>query len=209
MEKLDLTKFYKTYHKATNKPELVTIEPARYISIEGKGDPSAHEFTNCLQALYSTVYTLKFAFKVKQKDFVVAKLEGLWWFDEAKFDVGSMEEAPLKVPRNEWNYRMMIRLPEFVKEEDIQLAKKNVFEKKGISLVSNVEFFQMEEGLSVQMLHLGPFNKEPETLKEMLTFMETKKLGKNGLHHEIYLSDFNKTAPEKLKTILREPVMQE
>lgn len=206
MDKLDLTKKYKTYFTAKTKPELVQIEDAQFISICGKGDPNDKPFADRIEALYSTAYIVKFAYKAKDKDFVVSKLEGLWWFDETKYPSKTIATTPVDVPRSEWEYRLLIRLPDFVTKQDLEKAKETVIAKKDIQLARQVEFYTMSEGKSVQMLHAGPFSTEPETLQQIGTFMETNKLTPNGLHHEIYLSDFRKTEPNKLKTILREPV---
>jgi hypothetical protein len=206
MKKLDLTKVYKAYYTAKNKPEVVQIEEAQFLSITGKGDPSEQSFADRVQALYAVAYTIKFICKAIEKDFVVAKLEGLWSFDEHLYKNITMAEAPLKIPRSEWNYRMLIQLPEYVTNEQITSAIQTVLAKKQIMLAMGVELFKMKEGKVVQMLHIGPFSKESETLEQMLTFIKANNLEKNGLHHEIYLSDFRKTVPDKLKTILREPV---
>lgn len=206
MTKLDLAKQYKAYYTATLKPELVTIETVSFLSIGGKGDPSGQPFASNIEALYATAYGLKFAFKEKDKDFVVAKLEGQWWYDENRFKGNSLTNAPVAVPRSEWEYRLLVRLPGYVTKEAVDKAKETVFAKKSLQLVKDVEFFTMTEGKAVQMLHVGPFDTEPQTLKKIAEFCEVHKLDKNGLHHEIYLSDFRRTAPEKLKTILREPV---
>lgn len=206
MTKLDLTKTYKSYFTAKTKPELVTIEAAHFISIQGKGDPSAPAFANNIAALYATAYVIKFMYKAQDNDFIVSKLEGLWWFDENKFTGTSIESAPTEIPRSEWEYRLLIRMPEFVTAKDVDTAKETVKTKKNISLASQVSYFTMTEGKSVQMLHVGPFSAEPETLKQIGAFTTANQLARNGLHHEIYLSDFRKTPPEKLKTILREPV---
>lgn len=206
MTKLDLTKEHKAYYTATSKPELLTIGKAQFLSIPGKGDPSGQTYADKLQALYSVAYAVKFLYKAMDKDFVVAKLEGLWSFDEDKYAGLSADEAPLKIPRSEWNYRMLIRIPDFVTREQLERAVKTVVNQKQISLAAEIEWFEMEEGKVVQMLHKGPFSEEPETLKQIVAFCEEHRLSKNGLHHEIYLSDPRKTAPEKLKTILREPV---
>ena len=130
---------------------------------------------------------------------------GLWWYDEKKYPGKTLKTAT-EVPRNEWEYRLLIRLPEFVTKQDINDAKETVVKKKNNQLATELEFYAMTEGKCVQMLHVGPFSTEPETLLKIGAFMEENKLSKNGLHHEIYLSDFRKTAAEKLKTIIREPV---
>lgn len=204
--KTDLTKQYKSYYTAKTKPELITVEAAQYLSLTGKGDPSAPGYAASLRALYATAYALKFMYKAKALDFTVAKLEGLWWFDESLYGTVTMQEAPQKIPRSEWEYRLLIRLPEFVRETDVLKAKEAAFHKKGIPGTTDVAFYEMEEGKSVQMLHVGSFDTEPETLIQMKAFIEEHNFQRNGKHHEIYLSDFRKTAPGKLKTILREPV---
>ncbi|ELR72858.1 hypothetical protein C900_00819 [Fulvivirga imtechensis AK7] len=206
MDKLDLTKRYKSYYTAKAKPEITEIEPAKFLSIQGVGDPSGSDFADNVQALYATAYAIKFVCKALNKDFVVSKLEGLWWFDEQKYKGYTMEEAPVKIPRSEWGYRLLIRMPEYVTEQIVQEAIASTVEKKELPLAREIELYPMTEGKVVQMLHVGPFNKETETLLQMNEFIQENNFDRNGLHHEIYLSDFRKTAPEKLKTILREPV---
>lgn len=206
MEKLDLSKVYRHYYTAKTRPELVNIEPAKFISITGKGDPSGKPFADNIAALYSTAYTIKFSFKSNNKDFVVSKLEGLWWYDENKFKNKAAANTPAEVPRSEWEYRLLIRMPEFVEKQDMDVAIKTVIDKKALTLASQVEYFEMKEGQCVQMLHIGPFSTEPETIQKIISFININGFERNGYHHEIYLSDFRKTAPEKLKTILREPV---
>lgn len=206
MEKLDLSKKYKAYYTANAKPELVHVGKAQFLSVRGKGDPSGVDYSLRIQALYSTAYTLKFILKSLGNDFVVAKLEGLWWFDEERFGNPTMDESPVAVPRSEWEYRLLIRMPEFVKENEINTAINTVVSRKNLQLADEVELFEMNEGKCVQMLHKGPFSTEPESLKQILAFCEQNSLSRNGLHHEIYLSDFRKTPSDQLKTILREPV---
>ena len=206
MNKIDLIKEYRNYFTAKAKPELVTIEEAHFIAIKGKGDPSAPVFAHNIEALYSIAYTIKFMYKAQNSDFTVSKLEAQWWYDENKFPGKSIETA-IEVPRSEWEYQLLIRMPAFVTANDLDMAKGTIRKKKDIQLAGQVEFFTMTEGQSVQMLHIGPFSTELETLKQIATFCEQNKLAKNGLHHEIYLSDFRRTSPEKLKTILREPVI--
>lgn len=205
MEKLDLVKKYKSYYSAASRPEIVDIGPARYLSLTGAGDPSGEEFAANVGALYPVAYAIKFRCKARGNDFTVAKLEGQWWFDMAAYPGLTMASAPAKVPRSEWQYRLLIRLPEFVTEADISEGVAAAL-KKGVEKAKDVQLFGMHEGKSLQMLHKGPFSRESETLQVMHDFMVSQNLAHNGLHHEIYLSDTRKTAPEKLKTILREPV---
>lgn len=206
MEKLDLTKKYKAYYSAKTKPEILELEQAQFLSITGKGDPSEEAYADHVQALYAVAYTVKFMCKDAGKDFTVPKLEGLWHFDTKQYTGLQMEETPAKVPRSEWSYRMLIRMPDYVNEQQVKTAIALVVDQKKTALAQQVELYTMQEGKVVQILHVGPFDKEPETLAIMMTFMQEHGLQQNGLHHEIYLSDFRKTAPEKLKTILREPV---
>lgn len=204
MEKIDLTKKHKDYFNAGTKPFLVEFGSYNYLQICGKGDPSSENFAADIQALYSLAYGLKPAYK--PCDFVVSKLEGLWFFDEKKYPGLTVENSSILVPRSEWEYKLMIMMPDFIEKNTVEKYKEWISQKKGIERVKAVEFVTINEGLCVQMMHIGPFATEPESLKLIQDFCEKENLGKNGLHHEIYLSDFRKTAPEKLKTILREPV---
>ena len=206
MEKVDLTKKHKPYFTAKTTPEIVVFEEANYLSIKGKGDPSAKEFSHKIEALYPVAYAIKFDFKTKMKDFVVGKLEGLWWYDESKYMDDTLVNASVMIPRSEWEYRLLIMMPDFVSEEDFVKAKEIALKKKSLEFIPEVEFYSMNEGKCVQMLHVGPYSTEPETLRQMAEFIDKNKLGRNGVHHEIYLSDFRKTESKKLKTILREPV---
>ncbi|TGD56717.1 GyrI-like domain-containing protein [Flavobacterium humi] len=206
MEKLDLTKVHKTYYSAKSKPELMYSKEARFLSITGKGDPSQPEYAAKIQALYAVAYAVKFQNKAIGQDFVVPKLEGLWSFDLNKYTSFPIAEIPLQVPRSEWSYRMLIMMPDYVTAQQITQAVESVLEKKQLLLAKETGLFTMAEGKSVQVLHTGPFANEPETLQKILEFTKAHNLQQNGPHHEIYLSDFRKTPPEKLRTILREPV---
>ena len=206
MTKTDLTRTYKSYYTAKATAERVYIEPAHFLSIRGKGDPSSQGYADTLQILYSVAYAIKFICKARGADFTVAKLEGLWWFDQERFGTPAADQAPRVVPRSEWEYRMLIRMLDGVSMEDLKQARQQVALKKKIVGVERVEWFEMKEGACVQILHIGPFDMEPVSIQKMVTFMKEAGLQKNGHHHEIYLSDVRKTPPEKLKTILREPV---
>ncbi len=131
-------------------------------------------------------------------DFTVPKLEGLWWVDS--------EKNALEVPKSEWYWKLLIRMPEFVTAEGSEQAKINVMKKKGIDKIKDILLEKITEGQCVQIMHIGPYATESETINQIKTFMKKRGLIDNGLHHEIYLSDPRKTAPEKMKTILRQPV---
>ena len=208
MEKFDLLKQYRSYYTAKARPEIIEVEKARFLSITGKGDPSGSHFSEHISALYSTAYAIKFHCKQQGNDFTVTKLEGLWWFDEQRFSGLSMKETSQQVPRSEWEYRLLIRVPPFVTEANVWQGIETSYSRNRLEEIKRIELFHMNEGKSVQMLHVGPFSSEPETLAQMQQFIEEQGLSRNGLHHEIYLSDFRKTAPARLRTILREPVKQ-
>jgi hypothetical protein len=205
MEKTDLVRKYKSYYSAKAKPELQEFSEVSYVSIMGKGDPSVETFQKKIQALYPVAYALKFRAKEAGRDFVVPKLEGLWWY-EGHEEVTSFSDTPLQIPRSEWCWRLLLRMPESVSKPTLLDVIKSVKAKKEIDHIDEVEMFTLTEGKVVQMLHVGSFDKEPDTLRVIQQFMAEQGLKKAGLHHEIYLSDFRKTAPSKLKTILREPV---
>lgn len=206
MEKLDLTRQYKSYYTAKTKPELVDIEAAQYLSVTGKGDPSSAMFAADVQALYTVGYAIKFMCKAMDKDFVVAKLEGLWWYDETQYKHVSMQDTATAIPRSEWHYQLLIRLPHYVNAAHVAIGIATAVDKKQVRRAKDVELYLTKAGKAVQMLHVGPFDREIETLQQIQAFMQANGLGRGGRHHEIYLSDFRKTAPERLKTILREPV---
>lgn len=198
--KLDLTKEYKMYYSAKTTPEIVEIEEGKFLTIEGKGAPGAEEFQAKVSALYSLAYSIKMLMKKEGKDFKVAKLEGLWWVDSDK--------PWYKIPREEWRWKLLIRQPEFVTSKIVEKARQEVIKKKKTELVNEVKFEKMEEGKCVQILHIGPYSTEPESIAKMEKLMEEKNLVKNGLHHEIYLvmAYPRKVPDKKLKTILRQPV---
>ncbi len=199
--KLDLTKEYKTYYTAKTTPEVVEFDEIPFLTIEGRGEPGGKEFTGKVGALYSLAYGVKNIYKKQGKDFGVPKLEGLWWVES---DIPALE-----VPREEWLWKLLICMPDFVTSEIVERARDEVFKKKGIELIKEIKFEKMKEGKCVQILHIGPYSTEPESLAKMEKLMEEKNLVKNGLHHEIYLSDPRRVPEEKWKTILRQPVKEQ
>lgn len=203
MEKIDLTKLYKTYYTAPTKPQLVTFEEISYLTIQGQGDPNGPTFAQATEALYTMCYGVKAIYKKAERDFTVAKLEGLWWVN---YDYS--ERDPLTVPREEWLWKLLIRQPDYVTSEAVEQARQvSLSKKKELSdLTTSIRFETLHEGDCIQMMHVGPYSEEPVSLKLMEEFMQQHGLLMNGLHHEIYLSDPRKTAPEKMKTILRHPV---
>jgi len=196
--KINLTKEYKTYYTAKTVPEIVEFGEIPFLTIDGKGEPGGKEFTSKVEALYPLAYGVKNICKKQGKDFAVPKLEGLWWVESDK--------PALEVPREEWRWKLLIRMPDFVTSEMVDKAKEEVFKKKRMKLIKEIKFEKIKEGKCVQILHIGPYSTEPESLAKMRKLREKKNLVESGLHHEIYLSDPRKVAPEKMKTILRQPV---
>ncbi|MBA7703064.1 hypothetical protein ES703_111846 [subsurface metagenome] len=199
--KLDLTKEYKTYYTAKINPEIVKFGEISFLTIEGKGEPAGKEFTSKVEALYPLAYGVKNICKKQGKDFAVPKLEGLWWVES--------DRPPLEVPREEWQWKLLIRMPDFVTSEMVEKTKEEVFKKKRIELIKEMKFENIKEGKCIQILHIGPYSAEPESLAKIRKLMEEKNLIENGLHHEIYLSDPRRVPEEKWKTILRQPVKEQ
>ncbi len=199
-KKLDLTKEYKAYYTAKTTPEVVEFREVQIISIEGKGAPGGSEFVTRVQALYPLAYGIKNLSKKEGRDFGVAKLEGLYWVEPEK----SIPEVPME----EWMWKLLIRMPDFVTPEIVEAVKKEVIKKKKIELAAEIKHERMNEGRCVQILHIGPYAAEHESWQKMAGLMEKENLVANGLHHEIYLSDPGRVPEEKLKTILRQPVRE-
>ena len=150
-------------------------------------------------------YKLKFAMKEEGRDFKVAPPEGLWWSD---YDISKLDdpEALWAVPRDEWRWKLVMMVPDFVKKRAVEAAKRALFEKRGDATAERVGLERIREGLCVQALHVGPYSGEPATIARMGEAMSEHGLVPHGLHHEVYLSDPRRTAPEKTRTILRQPV---
>jgi hypothetical protein len=197
--KLDLTKEFKAYYTAKTSPEIVKFGEVPFLTIKGKGEPGGKEFTSTVEALYSIAYGVKNISKKQSKDFSVPKLEGVWWVESNR--------PALEVPRKEWRWKLLLRMPNFVTSEICEKAKKSS-KKKGLELTKEIKFEKMREGKCVQILHIGPYSTEPESLTKMRELVEEKNLIKNGFHHEIYLSDPRRVPEEKMKTILRQPVKE-
>ena len=197
--KLDLYKKHATEYIAPKKPVLVKTKPAQYITISGSGAPGSADFQNKIGALYGVAYTMKMAKKFAGEDYKVCHLEGLYW--------GSgKEENALSVDRKELNWTLIMRVPDFIKEKDLQQAVAQLHGKGKTGDFDAVKLERIDEGTCVQMLHLGPYNQECGTIAQMMTYAKEKGLSCHGKHHEIYLSDPRRVAPERLRTILRLPV---
>ncbi|WP_297135358.1 GyrI-like domain-containing protein [Terrisporobacter sp.] len=198
----------KNYYLPKTKPEIVNIEKFKFIQLKGTGNPNSEEFSERVGVLYSLSYTIKMMPKKGINpngyfDYVVYPLEGIWDLDEE----GRKKE---EFDKNNLVYNIMIRQPDFVTEEIFKLALESVKEKKPNKLLDEVVFGEIEEGMCVQMMHIGPFDNEYKTFEVMKEFCKDNNLLiRNMAHREIYISDFRKTSKDKLKTVLRYRVKTE
>ncbi len=198
MSKLDLLKEYKSYYNAGENPEIVEFDEANYLTIEGIGEPAGKMFVSKVEALYPLAYGIKKICKEQDKDFGVPKLEGLWWVEG--------DTPALEIPRSEWRWKLLIRMPEFITKELMFSVQPVVAKKKKNELVQKIALEKMTEGKCVQIMHIGPYSTEHKTINELMAFIDANGISVNGKHHEIYLSDPRKNKPDKMKTIIRYPV---
>jgi hypothetical protein len=202
MEKLDLKKQWKhLYQPPAGEITIVNVPPLTYLMVDGEGDPNKSKaFEQAVEALYSLSYTLKFSLKKSPRaiDYGVMPLEGLWWAD----DPGVFMQAD----KSAWKWTAMILQPEFISSANVDAAFDEVRRKKNPAALDRVRFETLDEGECVQTLYFGPFSEEGPTIQRMHDAI--RAAGKNlyGKHHEIYLSDPRRTAPAKLRTILRQPM---
>ena len=200
MSKLDLRKELKRFYSAKKKPEIIDVPPGKFLTIIGKGEPGGEAYSAALQALYGLSYTLKFKCKAEGRDFTVMALEGLWWWDDPS--IFDLENAP---EREEWNWKSMIRQPDFVTGEMLDEIRPKIREKRGPA-VDDVVLETFHEGLSAQIMHRGPYSEEGPTVMRLHEFITEEGYGMRGRHHEIYLSNPRRSKPENIKTIIRQPV---
>ena len=204
----DFKRAYKEFYMPKNRPEIVVVPRANYIAVKGAGDPNeaGGAYQQAIGILYAVAYTLKMSYKTDYKmegffDYVVPPLEGFWW-QENGTGIDYSDKAS-------FCWLSVIRLPDFVTEKDVAWAKEAVTKKKKLDCAA-AQFLTVEEGVCVQMMHLGPFDNEPETIAVMDRFLSEngyeKDLNATRLHHEIYLSDARKVAPEKWRTVIRHPI---
>ncbi len=207
---VDLKKEYKALYGAKNKPEIVNVPAANYIAVRGKGNPNEEggAYQKAIGVIYSVAYTLKMSYKGDYKiegfyEYVVPPLEGFWWQDNV--DGADYDH------KNTFNWISIMRLPEFVTKKDFEWAVQEESRKKKMDC-SSAEFLTVEEGLCVQILHIGSFDDEPATVAIMDAYLEENgyqnDMNDKRLHHEIYLSDARKVEPAKRKTIIRHPIKE-
>lgn len=204
----DFKKEYKEYYMPANKPQIVDVPKANYIAVRGQGNPNEDggEYQQAISVQYSIAYTLKMSYKTDYKiegffEYVVPPLEGFWW-QENVVGVDYSDKSTFK-------WISLIILPDFVTEEDFKWAVETASKKKKIDC-STAEYLTIEEGLCVQIMHIGPYDTEPESIAMMGAFLKENgyktDISEKRLHHEIYLSDPRKVAAEKRKTVIRHPI---
>lgn len=199
MPALDWKKTLKSLYFPPADPVVVDVPEMNFLMIDGHGDPNTSPvYAQALEALYSLSYTLKFAIKKAEGvDYAVFPSEGLWWSE-------NMDDF-LTGNKANWDWTMMIAQPEPVTAGWVERARAEVLKKKGIAAVERVRFEAFREGPSAQLMHTGLFSEEGPNIARVHAFIEARGCALRGRHHEIYLSDFRRTAPEKLKTVIRQP----
>ena len=199
-EKLDLLKLHKAEYKASARPVILDVGEGLYLRISGCGAPGSQPFEKQVEALYGMAYTLKFNSKFAGRDYGVSKLEALFGVDGQSVD----EFATLD--KAQWKWRLLIRVPEFTTTEHLDEARTTLRKKGKEGNFDAVVLDSMHEGTCVQMLHVGSYEQEAETLKTMRDFAQTQGMVLHRWHHEIYLSDPRRVPEERLKTLLRHPL---
>ena len=204
----DYKKEYKEFYMPTNKPSIIRVPSMHYIAVRGQGDPNAEDgaYKQAIGLLYGIAFTIKMSKKGNHQmegyfDYVVPPLEGFWWQDGA--------DGIDYTQKDTFKWISVIRLPDFVTKGEFNWAIEEATRKKKTDF-SKVEFFAYEEGLCVQCMHIGSYDDEPATVERMHDYMHKQgyvlDLTDQRMHHEIYLSDARKVAPEKRKTVIRHPI---
>jgi hypothetical protein len=201
MTKFDLKKVHKHLYAATNECTTLEVPELVYLMIDGAGDPNtARVYRDAVTALYTVAYRAKFITKAATGvvDHTVMPLEGLWWTDDMA-DFSMVEKA-------KWKWTMLIAQPDHMGEEHVAEAIEYALAKKKLDAAASVRLRRWKEGRAAQLLHIGPYADEAPTIEKLHSFIAASGLTLRGHHHEIYLSDPTRVAPEKLKTIIRQPV---
>ena len=206
----DFKKEYREFYMPSGKPEIVTVPKANYIAVRGKGDPNEEDgaYQKAIGVLYAVAYTLKMSYKTDYRiegfyEYVVPPLEGFWWQE----GVEGIDYSD----KSSFCWISVIRLPDFITEKDFDWAVATATEKKKLDC-SCAEFLTIDEGLCVQMMHTGPYDNEPATVALMDKYIAgngyRNDMSATRLHHEIYLTDARKVAPEKWRTVIRHPIAE-
>lgn len=206
MPKIDLKKEFKDIYSASkSKATMVKVPKLNYLMIDGEGDPNTSiEYQQAMEALFPVSFKVKFiSKKEKSQDYVVMPLECLWWVD-------NMEDFTIE-DKSGWKWTAMILQPDFITKAMIKQAMEEVEEKKNPAALSKMRFESLKEGLSAQIMHIGPYSEEGSTVATLHDFIEKEGYEFDGnipgqRHHEVYLSDMRRSKPENLKTIIRQPL---
>ncbi|MFC9442718.1 MULTISPECIES: GyrI-like domain-containing protein [Brevibacterium] len=202
MDKIDLKKTLPSYRARHGEFDVIEVPPRAYLMINGHGDPNTSpEFTSAVESLYPLAYALKFLSKRELgRDYVVPPLEGLWW-------AADMSAFTTARDKSAWDFTLMLLVPNWLDRAQVEEVAEAVERKSAPPRLRDVRFETLDEGTCVQTLHIGPFDAEAEVLARLHDeVIPDAGLMMTGKHHEIYLSDFRRTAPERLRTILRQPV---
>lgn len=201
--KIDYKKELKELYKpSASKAMIVNVPQMNYLMIDGKGNPNKEKsYQEAIEALYSVAYTIKFMIKKGSAavDYGVMPLEGLWWAD----DMTSFSENR----KDEWLWTMMIMQPDFITTEMVEQAINQAKEKKDPAAIDKLRFEKFDEGKSAQIMHIGPFTEEGPTIEKLHAFIKQNNCKLRDKHHEIYLTDIRKAAPQNWKTIIRQPMV--
>lgn len=194
--KLDLkTDLKHLYTPPVREVVIVGVPAMHFLMLDGKGDPNAQEFKDAVETLYTVAYTTKFLLKKEAAiDYPVMPLEGLWWADGGR-----------EAPRESWQWTAMIMQPDCVTEGWLAEACRQAQRKKSLRALEKVRLEQFYEGTSAQIMHVGPFADEGPTLEKLDRFLEEHGYTFRGKHHEIYLNDLRRVAPNKMRTVIRHP----
>jgi len=202
MTKIDFKKELKHLYQPSKKEfQVVEVPDLKFFKVDGHGDPnSAQEYTDAIEALYAVSYKTKFLSKKKEQDYVVPPLEGLWWADD-------METFSTTRDKSQWLWTMMIMVPDWITDDMVDESRAEVSKKKDLPALGKLRWEVYQEGLCVQILHMGSYDDEGPVLAKLHEkWMPEQGYTFNGLHHEVYLSDPRRVEPSKLKTILRQPI---
>lgn len=200
-EKIDFKKATGSYRAKHGEFRILQVPAMRYLMIDGQGDPNLERtYTEALETIYPVAYKLKFASKQNGQDYVVPPLEGLWWADD-------MTSFTTERDKSKWSWTLMLMVPEWLNADDVQAAVEAAKSGRDLPSIERMRFELLDEGQCVQTLHLGAYDEEGPVLRKMHeNFIVGHGLRLTGKHHEIYLGDPRKVAPDKLRTILRQPV---
>jgi hypothetical protein len=200
VETIDFKKKYRPLYTAPrDTPVIVEVPPLQYLMVDGSGNPNTSpRFAEAMSGLYPVAYTLRFAVKAEEQiAYSVMPLQGLWWLPDGDFDFSI---------KDRWLWTLMIMQPEYVTDDRFEAARESAEKKEPLPIFDELRLEVFEEGPAAQIMHIGPYADEARTIEKLHAFIRESGYTLRGKHHEIYLGDPNRSAPEKLKTIIRQPI---